>query len=103
MESFRPCRAWKGVWYNFPFYNAYVVDKIAKNQLFAKLGDSGSGVFVEEDDKPDKALGILMGIATESQETFVCKIDTILNILGLELVRYRENNEEQTLPNNEKI
>lgn len=81
-----------------PFYNLYVVKKIAEEDpLFFKPGDSGSGVFVVEDGKPDKALGIGIAIAIFSQETYVCKIANILNTLGLKLVRYRENNQEQTL------
>lgn len=103
MASFRYSRLYNGYLYYLSFNNVYVVDQKAGHKQFANFGDSGSGVFVVEDDKPDKALGILVAIATHSQETFVCKIDTFLNILGLEMVRYRENNEEQTLPNNEKI
>lgn len=88
----------------FPFYNLYVVDKIAgEDQLFFKPGDSGSGVFVVEDGKPDKALGIGIAIAISSQVTYVCKIAKILNTLGLEIVRYRENNKEQTLPSTDKM
>lgn len=84
---------------DFLFKNVYVVDKIAgEDQLFFKPGDSGSGIFVMEDGKPDKALGIGIAIAKFSQETYVCKIAKILNTLGLEIVKYRENNKEQTLP-----
>lgn len=88
----------------FPFYNLYVVEKIAvEDPLFFEPGDSGSGVFVVEDGKPDKALGIGIAIATFSQETYVCKIANILKTLGLILVRYRENNQEQTLPSTKKV
>lgn len=77
------------------FSNLYVVDNIAgEDQLFFKPGDSGSGVFLVEDGKPDKALGIGIAIGIFSQETYVCKIANILNTLGLKLVRYRENNQE---------
>lgn len=103
MASFRYSRRYNGYLYDLSFNDVYIVDQKAGHKQFANFGDSGSGVFVVEDDKPDKALGILVGTATRSQEYLVCKIDTILNILGLEIVRYRENNEEQTLPNNEKI
>lgn len=89
----------------FAFYNLYVVDKIAEEDpLFFKPGDSGSGVLVVEDGKPDKALGIGIAMAIYTQETYVCKIANILKTLGLKLVRYRENNQEQkTLPSTEKM
>lgn len=104
MESISYNLSYYGSVYRFPLYNVFVVDKIAgQNQRFADLGDSGSGVFVVEDGKPDQALGIEFALAKFSQETFVCKIANILNFLGLEIVRYRENNKEQTLPSTEKM
>lgn len=52
-----------------PFYNLYVVYKIlGEDQLFFKPGDSRSGVFVKEDGKPEKALGIGIAIAMFSKE-----------------------------------
>lgn len=83
----------------YTFNSVYVVDKKpGQNQLFSEPGDSGSGVFVVEDGKPDKALGIAIANTTISQETYVCKISNILKTLGLKLVKYRENNKEQPLP-----
>lgn len=54
------------------------------------LGDSGSGVFVVEENQPDKVLGIAIAVSKNYRETYVCKIPTTLNNLTLQLVRYKE-------------
>lgn len=88
----------------YRFDSIYVVNKIRDQKTFFELGDSGSGVFVAENQKPVKALGIGIGIAvgTKFPQTYVCKIANILNTLKLDIVRYREINKEQTLASTEE-
>lgn len=75
----------------YVFKDIYVVEN-KFGEDFCRPGDSGSGVFVvektKEGDKPGKALGILIATVI-SEESYVCKIDRILDTLGLTIVRYK--------------
>lgn len=86
----------------YKFESIYAVRNIPKKDEFFKRGDSGSGIFVVQKEKPDKALGIGIAIGTELKQTFVCKIAHILPTLELEIVRYRELNKEQTSQSTEE-
>lgn len=57
---------------------------------FFEPGDSGSGVFVVKE-KRDFPLGIAFGFSPTEKRTFVCKIDTILNDLDINIVKYRKD------------
>lgn len=73
--------------YKYIFKNIYIVRSKSEQFPFFLPGDSGSGVFVEGEREPVKALGIGFGISA-SKMTYVCKIDKILNTLGLKIVKY---------------
>lgn len=66
----------------------YGVSDMYLDEPFFERGDSGSGVFVlgEEIDRP---LGIAIGFSTKDQLTFVCKIDSVLQDLDIDIVKYK--------------
>lgn len=70
------------------FPELYIVKDIPETPPFFRKGDSGSGVFVMGNQ--DKPLGIGIAISEQSSETYVCKINEIVNRLGLAIVKYRE-------------
>lgn len=74
------------------FFNCYAIKNIAGKEAFFSQGDSGSGVFVEEEDTTFKPLGI--AFASLLSQTAVCKIDTIVNKLDLTIVRYKIKEDE---------
>lgn len=75
----------------FIFKNCYAVINNKQEKPFLGEGDSGSGVFVVDQ---DKALGI--AFSSLGEYTIVCKIEEILENLDLKIVRYIENPEEST-------
>lgn len=75
------------------FFNCYAVENMPERGAFFRQGDSGSGVFVIMEDKTLKALGI--AFASLFSQTAVCKIDTIIQKLDLNIVRYPEDKRKQ--------
>lgn len=73
----------------------YVIDKEIEDPFF-RDGDSGSGVFLIDDDGKLKPLGI--AFAYLFSKTAVCKIDSIVDTLDLEIVRYVGNEQNRTSP-----
>lgn len=73
----------------FAFHNCYAIEDISENQPFFRKGDSGSGVYLMENRKPSKPLGI--AFAYLNSVTAVCKIGMIVDKLDLQIVRYLEN------------
>lgn len=73
------------------FFNCYAVD----TPEFFKEGDSGSGVFLIEKNGISKPLGIAFAFMDSC--TAVCRIDTIVDVLNLTIVRYIESKSEQSL------
>lgn len=69
----------------FAFFKCYAIGN-ANSQAFFKGGDSGSGVYVIENDRTLKPLGI--AFAYLISQTAVCRIDEIIETLGLEIVKY---------------
>lgn len=62
-----------------------------KNQTFFKDGDSGSGVYVIENDGTLKPLGIAFAYLQLQSKTAVCRIDEIVDKFGLQIVRYKNS------------
>lgn len=75
------------------FFNCYAI-KNSDNGPFFTHGDSGSGVFVIDDDTL-RPLGI--AFAFLNSETAVCRVDKIVQELALEIVGGPENNQLQTV------
>lgn len=73
----------------FAFFNCYAIEDIPDHRPFFREGDSGSGVYVMENGKPSKPLGI--AFAYLDSQTAVCNIGMIVDKLDLQIVRYREN------------
>lgn len=73
----------------FAFFNCYAIENIPDDQPFFKEGDSGSGVYVTENGKPSKPLGI--AFAYLDSQTAVCNIGMIVDKLDLQIVRYLEH------------
>lgn len=80
---------------NFKFQNCYHVVNI-DDTVFFKEGDSGSGVFLIQDEEITKPVGIAFAFMTYSPHTFVCRIDTIIDKLSLNLVTYSNENKSHT-------
>lgn len=57
---------------------------------FFELGDSGSGVFLMENGRPTKPLGIAFAKHMISQKTAVCRIDKIVEAFGLSVYQNEE-------------
>lgn len=70
------------------FYDCYLISQKGSD-VFSKPGDSGSGVFLVKPDGTHKPLGILIGGLKNGQKV-VCKIDKLINTLGLKIVRFVE-------------
>lgn len=75
----------------FAFFNCYAIEDNTDDQPFFLEGDSGSGVYVMENGKPSKPLGI--AFAYLDSQTAVCNIGMIVDKLDLQIVRYLENKE----------
>lgn len=73
----------------FAFFNCYAIEDIPDYRPFFREGDSGSGVYVMENGKPSKPLGI--AFAYLDSLTAVCNIGMIVDKLDLQIVRYLEN------------
>lgn len=90
----------------FAFFNCYAIEDNTDIQPFSLEGDSGSGVYVMENGKPSKPLGI--AFAYLDSQTAVCNIAMIVDKLDLQIVRYLENKEnlktfeELKIPDEEK-
>lgn len=90
----------------FAFFNCYAIEDNTDIQPFFLEGDSGSGVYVMENGKPSKPLGI--AFAYLDSQTAVCNIAMIVDKLDLQIVRYLENKEnlktfeELKIPDEEK-
>lgn len=69
----------------FAFSNCYAVSRFDNGHFFYP-GDSGCGVYVKYSDGRLKPLGI--GFAFLNSETAVCRIDKIVDKLGLDIVSY---------------
>lgn len=80
---------------NFKFQNCYHVVNI-DDTIFFKEGDSGSGVFLIEDEEITKPVGIAFAFMNYSPHTFVCRIDSIIDKLSLNLVMYSNENKSYT-------
>lgn len=79
-----------------------IVEDRDKNERFFEKGDSGSGVFVIDEDQREKVLGVGIAVSVvEKHEAYVCKIDKIVTNLALTLVRYTEDNHKETSPSTE--
>lgn len=74
----------------FTFFNCYEIGN-EKNQTFFKDGDSGSGVYVIENDGTLKPLGIAFAYLQLQSKTAVCRIDEIVDKFGLQIVRYKNS------------
>lgn len=57
---------------------------------FFEIGDSGSGVFLMENERPTKPLGIAFAKHMISQKTAVCRIDKIVEAFGLSVYQNEE-------------
>lgn len=77
----------------FAFSNCYAIKESDKGPFF-KHGDSGSGVFVIDNDSL-RPLGI--AFAFLNSETAVCRVDKIVKKLALEIVGCLENSELQNV------
>lgn len=76
---------------NFKFKNCYHVVNI-DDTIFFKEGDSGSGVYLIQDETISKAVGIAFAFMKYSPHTFVCRMDGIIDTLRLNLVMYPNEN-----------
>lgn len=78
----------------FTFFNCYAIEDINEDQPFFIDGDSGSGVFVVGKKGP-----IPLGIAFAYMKSYtaVCKIDRIVDELGLNIVQYDDEETRETL------
>lgn len=73
----------------FAFFNCYAIEDYTDDEPFFLKGDSGSGVYVMENGKPSKPLGI--AFAYLDSQTAVCNIGMILDKLDLQIVKYLES------------
>lgn len=82
----------------FSFYKCYLVANVSEDQDFIKLGDSGSGVYVIQNEETNTylPLGIAFGLMTYGSKAIVCKIDNVVEKLNLTIVRYKESTQKQT-------
>lgn len=78
----------------FAFFNCYSIEN-ANTENFFSEGDSGAGVFLIENKKSLRPLGI--AFAHMNSQTAVCQINQILNKLDLTIVKYFENSKVQAL------
>lgn len=69
----------KGSFYFFD--RCFAVDNIASS--FFEMGDSGSGVYLTENGKPTKPLGIAFAKHQIKQKTAVCRVDKIVSAFNL--------------------
>lgn len=67
----------------FSFNNCYEIKDEDTKKPFFQEGDSGSGVFVSENGKPQKPLGIAFAYQTDGDITVVCKIQPIIEACNL--------------------
>lgn len=74
----------------------YMVKNMNEQDIFFDSGDSGSGVFVVREKPPEIPLGIGIGISTHGHYTIVCKIDKVIENLGLTLVSYTDDKQSHT-------
>lgn len=74
------------------FDRCYGVENI--NSSFFEPGDSGSGVFLIENEIPTKPLGIAFAFHKRSQTTAVCRIDKIVDAFNLSVYQYEEESME---------
>lgn len=74
--------AWKLGGFYF-FDRCFAVEDI--NGPFFNLGDSGSGVFLTENENPTKPLGIAFAKLDYEPITFVCRIDQVAKAFKLRL------------------
>lgn len=65
------------------FNNCYEIKDEETEKPFFQEGDSGSGVFVIENNKPHRALGIAFAYQTDGDITAVCKIQPIIEACNL--------------------
>lgn len=79
-----------------------IVQNRNENERFFEPGDSGSGVFVVDEDQREKVLGIGIAVSDdEKHEALVCKIDKIVTNMALTLVRYTEDTHKEASANTE--
>jgi hypothetical protein len=72
------------------FNNCYVIGHKG-NTVFFEKGDSGSGVFlIDTNDEKLLPLGIAFAKLNSWKETFVCKIDTILQEFDVSVIEEGE-------------
>lgn len=76
------------------FFDCYSVIDADKENPFFRDGDSGSGVFLKDSDGSLKPLGI--AFAYLFSKTAVCKINSIVDTLDLEIVKYVGNEQNRT-------
>lgn len=69
----------------FAFFNCYAIGN-TNNDVFFREGDSGSGVYVIENDGTLKPLGI--AFAYMNSQTAVCGVNEIVERLNLKIVKY---------------
>lgn len=74
----------------------YMVKNMNEQDIFFDSGDSGSGVFVVREKPPEIPLGIGIGISIHGHYTVVCKIDKVIENLGLTLVSYTDDKQSHT-------
>lgn len=72
----------------YRFSRCFSIDSIG-GPFFDK-GDSGSGVFLMENGRPTKPLGIAFAMHKISQKTAVCRIDKIVEAFGLSVYQNEE-------------
>lgn len=70
------------------FESCFGVENMDKQ--FFKLGDSGSGVFLTENRKPTKPLGIAFAKLGLEPITFVCRIDPFAEAINLRVYEILE-------------
>lgn len=75
----------------YSFFSCFSIKSIGTP--FFKEGDSGSGVFLLENGKPTKPLGIAFAVHPKGQITGVCRIDKIVEVFGLSVCQYEEQME----------
>lgn len=70
------------------FARCFSIESIGRP--FFELGDSGSGVFLMENGKPTKPLGIAFAKLMINHDTAVCRIDKIVEAFGLRVCQNEE-------------
>lgn len=70
------------------FARCFSIESI--DRPFFEKGDSGSGVFVMENGKPTKPLGIAFAKLMINHNTAVCRIDKITEAFGLSVCQNEE-------------